>query len=406
MADQPQSEYAQPPAEAATQLSQTIVPLNEAEQVFASKDANGLTPLIILTQRLSRMNNTYLMIATIVLAASLLFALLRNNITIAIAGIVIALVLAGLAFFLSLNVTIPEGANGLLIARGKYQRTLQPGMYRLSPWVRVTHLITRREIPFSVPIAEAPTKDNVRVTSDALITFAIIEPYRFVFNISASDFDRVLQAAAQNTLRTMIRSTDSSEISDLPGQDTADLRSALNGAVEPYGVQINKVSITDAHPPPDFQASLEARKLAALQHAEQAEQQALAQRRQADLEALARQAVIAQVERDREALQAGIQAAQSRRVLIDLEAEMERARLEKLQERLNEFPVAAEWDVQSRQLEIAYGLATNTRAVVQVGNASDISRAFIMGDALKDSTLQAHEATNDNRGPAEKREAE
>ena len=40
---------------------------------------------------------------------------------------------------------------------------------------------------------------------------------------------------------------------------------------------------------------------------------------------------------------------------------------------LAEFPRAAEWDWQSEQLEVVRALASNTRAVVQLGQLTDVS---------------------------------
>jgi regulator of protease activity HflC (stomatin/prohibitin superfamily) len=244
-----------------------------------------------------------------------------------------------------------------------------------------------------VPVNEAPTKDNVRISLGTLITFSIIEPFKFVYNLSASDFDRVFQSACQNVLRTMIREVSSSEVNDLTGRDVSDLRTVLSASVEAYGVQVQKINFTSARPPADFLASHEARELAIVQQVEQAQKQSLAQRLQADQEVLARQAVIAQVARDNEALQGSIQAAQNRKRLIELEAETERLRLEKLQERLLAFPIAAQWEVESAQLDIARGLAGNTHAVVQVGGVGDIPKAFMFAEVLKSAGAQPTDGT-------------
>src|SRR5205823_3480546 len=102
--------------------------------------------------------------------------------------------------------------------------------------------------------------------------------------------------------------------------------------------------------------------------------------KQADQEALAMQAVIAQVAREREELQAQVQQAEIHKHVVDLEAEADELRLAKLQERLQRYPQAAEWEWAGEQLEVARGLAGNTHAIVQVGNggATDIARAFLV----------------------------
>ncbi|TMC24600.1 MAG: hypothetical protein E6J36_07130 [Chloroflexi bacterium] len=243
----------------------------------------------------------------------------------------------------------------------------------------------------SSPVQEAPTQNNVRSTVQALVTFTISDAYRFVYSISASDFDQVFQAACQNTLRAMVRQISSDEVNNLTRQDTSELRDALSNASEPYGVKMVKVNIIYAHPPVDFVRSQEARQLAMLQQAEQAEQQALLQRKQTDGETLARQAVIARVGRERDELQVQVQKAEIRRRVVELEAQAEELRLSKLQERLNSYPRAAEWEWAGEQLEVARGLASNTHAVVQMGGGStDLAQAFSLRDSWQDQSVQAN----------------
>src|SRR5213080_3671255 len=317
-----------------TQLTSVRVPLDQAADAFVSPDASGRTPIVVLTSRQNRIGNVPMLIGVVILVGGILWGVLAS----------------------SFLLRIPEGANGLLQQRGKYLRTIETGTQVLPPWIVVSHLVTRRIIPFEVPVQEAPTQDNVRSTVQALVTFTISDAYRFVYSISASDFDQVFQAACQNTLRAMVRQISSDEVNNLTRQDTSALRETLSAASEPYGVKMVKVNIIYAHPPVDFVRSQEARQLAMLQQAEQAEQQALLQRKQTDGETLARQAVIARVGRERDELQVQVQKAEIRRRVVELEAQAEELRLAKLQERLNSYPRAAEWEWQGEQLEVVRGL--------------------------------------------------
>jgi regulator of protease activity HflC (stomatin/prohibitin superfamily) len=226
----------------------------------------------------------------------------------------------------------------------------------------VSHLVTRREIPFDVPVVEALTQDNVRANVDCLVTFNITDPFRFIYNISAGDFDQVLQAVCQDTLRSLIRQISSEQVVNLARQDTTELQATLSAEVEPYGVTMRRVTITYAQPAAEIMRLQEARQLAVLQRAEQVEKQALAQRRQADEEVLVRQRVLAA-------------------------AEVEALRLAKLEERLRAYPLAAQYEWQSAQLTVANALAGNTRAVLQVGNTDDIVRALVMRDFVQSLPL-------------------
>jgi len=374
-----------------TQLTSVRVPLDQAADALVSPDASGRTPIVVLTRRQNRISNVSLLIAVLILAGGILWSVLAGNFLLISAAIPLSLVFFVLAIFRSFLVRIPEGAYGLLQQRGKYLRTIESGTQILPPWIVVSHLVTRRIIPFDVPVQEAPTQDNVRSTVQALVTFTISDAYRFVYSISASDFDQVFQAACQNTLRAMVRQISSDEVNNLTRRDTSELRDALSNASEPYGVKMVKVNIIYAHPPVDFVRSQEARQLAMLQQAEQAEQQALLQRKQTDGETLARQAVIARVGRERDELQVQVQKAEIRRRVVELEAQAEELRISKLQERLNSYPRAAEWEWQGEQLEVVRGLASNTHAVVQMGGGStDLAQAFSLRDSWQDQSVQAN----------------
>ncbi len=384
------------PAPDYIQLTSVRVPLDQAADALISQDASGHTPIVVLTQRQNRISNLPLLIGVVILVGGILWSVLSGNPLLATAAVPLFLIFVVLAIFRSFLVRIPEGAYGLLQQRGKYLRTIESGTQILPPWIVVSHVVTRRIIPFEVPVNEAPTQDNVRSTVQALVTFLISDPYRFVYHISASDFDQVFQAACQNALRAMVRQISSDEVNNLTRQETSALRETLSAASEPYGVKVVHVNIFYARPPADFVRSQEARQLALLQQEEQAEQQALSRRKQTDEETLSRQAVIARIERDREELQLQIKQAEIRKQVVELEAQAEDLRLARLQERLEKYRQAAEWDWAGEQLGVAKGLASNTHAVVQVGSggATDIARAFLLRDMSQNLSVQADTAAD------------
>jgi len=282
----------------------------------------------------------------------------------------------------SFIVRVPEGANALLAKGGRYIKTIGSGTHIIQPVIVVTHLVTRREIPFDVPVVEAPTKDNVRASVDTLVTFNIVDPFKFVFSISADDFDQVFQAACQDGLRHLVRTIGAEQVADLAKQDLASFREELGAEMESYGVQISKITVTFAQPSADVMLSLEARQLAFVQQAEQTEKQALAQRRQKDLEDLARQEVLARIEREKELLQLKIEESKLMRQLVELEAEAEEFKLAKLEQRLKDYPNAAKWLWAGEKLEVSRALAGNTRAVLQLGEANEILSAFTVREML------------------------
>jgi len=347
------------PAAALTlQLTQVRVPLQDAGIALTTPDAAGRLPIIVLPDHALRIQNGLLIAGVVVAVIAFLFDLqlaLRG----AILGLAALLVVLGV--FRSFLVPVPEGSQAILLRSGRFNRTLGPGNHFVPPWLIVSHIVTTRETPFDSPAIEIPTKDNVRTNVDSLLTFRIAQPEKFVFTISAPDFDQICQATCQENVRLLVRGKDSDEVLDLRGEDNELLRAGIEAALAPYGVEIVRVVLTHVMPPLEFIASRESRRLATLQRAEEQEQHALAMVRQADREELGRAMI------------------EARRKAIELEADNEVARLERLEARLRAYPNAMHWDTESQRLDVARALAGNTRAMVQVGGtgAGDVAAALL-----------------------------
>ena len=365
-----------------TQLTQVRVPLDDAGEAFATRDASGRIPIVLVPKQLNRVRNGPVITGVVVLLGATLVHLLYNVPIMIPIGIVLALLLIIIGVYRSFIVRVPEGTNALLAKGGRYTKTISSGTHIIQPVIVVTHVVTRREIPFDVPVVEAPTKDNVRAGVDTLVTFNIVDPFKFVYSISADDFDQVFQAACQDGLRHLVRTIGAEQVADLAKQDLASFREELGAEMEAYGVQISKITVTFAQPSAEVMQSLEARQLAAVQQAEQAEKQALAQHRQKDLEDLARQEVMARIEREKELLQLKIQEATLQQQLVELEAEAEDLKLARLEKRLKDYPNAAKWLWAGEKLEVSRALAGNTRAVLQLGEANEILSAFTVREML------------------------
>ncbi|MCY3296924.1 SPFH domain-containing protein, partial [Acinetobacter pittii] len=158
--------------------------LEDASEVFGSKDQSGRTPIVVVPKNQLRIRWGMVTFGVILLLFGTLGAGLGQvplldafswlGTIIAFLGIV----LLALGFARSLFIQVPEGANALLARGGKHVSTVGPGLHIVPPWVIVSHLVTRKEIPYDAPVKEAPTRDNVRATVDTSITFMVTDPYK------------------------------------------------------------------------------------------------------------------------------------------------------------------------------------------------------------------------------------
>jgi regulator of protease activity HflC (stomatin/prohibitin superfamily) len=337
------------------QLTQARAPLEDAAQVLGTADAEGRQPIVLIPSHATRIRNDFVVAGLVLLAIALVvdFAVAVRA---ALGAAAVGLVLLGV--IRALFVSVPEGAKAVLLQRGRFLRSVEPGIHFVRPGIVVSHVVTTRDTPFDAPAIEVPTGDDVRINVDSLITFRIVGPERFVFAISASDFDQVFQATSHEAIRLLIREKESTEVLDVGDPDAERLRDEIGARLDPYGVEVVRVVLRHVMPPSQFIASHESRRLAHLQRAEEEELHALALLRQADREALARQQI------------------RSRREEIELEADNDATRLER-------------WDVDSQRLDVARALAANTRAMLQVGTAADVAGALLM------QTNPARDATAD-----------
>ncbi len=191
-----------PPAATSAQLTQLRVPLEDAAEVLATPDASGRLPIVLLPAHALRIRTAPVVAGVILLVVSVIvdLTLPARGGLLGLAGLLIVIGLLG-AFMLR----VPEGAQAVMLRSGRYYRTIGPGNHITPPWIVVSHLVTTRETPFDAPSVEIPTRDDVRTNVDILLTFRIVAPERFVFSISAPDFDQVCQATCQEHVRLLIR---------------------------------------------------------------------------------------------------------------------------------------------------------------------------------------------------------
>ncbi len=347
------------------QLTQVRVPLDEAAEALSTQDEAGRLPIVVLPKQAYRIRNGFVGAGLLLVLGGLVF-----DVTLPLRGGTLAAgaLLIILGVFRAFMVPVPEGSRAVLLRRGRFHKTLGPGNHIVVPNIVVSHIVTTRETPFDAPAAEIPTRDDVRTSVDILMTFRIESPEKFVFTISAADFDQVCQATCQEVVRLLLRDKVADEVLDLGEADSERLRTGIGAALEPYGVVVVLVVVTHVMPPLEFMASRESRRLAGLQRAEEAEHHALALLRQSDQEELEQQRI------------------KARERAIELEAANEVARLTRLEERLRAYPNAVHWDVETQRLDVARALAANTRAMVQVGSGSDVAASLLMHTLPEDGT--------------------
>lgn len=138
---------------------------------------------------------------------------------------------------------------GVVERLGKYQRTHEPGLHVIVPFIDRLTKIDMRENVVDVPPQEVITKDNVVVTVDAVVYYEATDPVKLIYNVS--NFYLASTKLAQTNLRNVIGEMQLDE--SLTSRETinATLRQILDDATDKWGVRVVRVEIKRIDPPAD-----------------------------------------------------------------------------------------------------------------------------------------------------------
>ncbi|MBA2517141.1 MAG: SPFH/Band 7/PHB domain protein, partial [Solirubrobacterales bacterium] len=103
------------------------------------------------------------------------------------AGLIVLAVLVVLLFVVAASAVriVPQARAGIVERLGRYQRTLQPGLTLIIPFVdRVKPLIDLREQVVSFPPQPVITEDNLVVGIDTVIYFQITDSKSVTYEVA------------------------------------------------------------------------------------------------------------------------------------------------------------------------------------------------------------------------------
>ncbi len=138
---------------------------------------------------------------------------------------------------------------GVIERLGRYQRTVQPGLTLIIPFVDAIQKVDMREQVVDVPPQEVITKDNVVVTVDAIVYFEATDPVKLVYNVA--DFYNAATKLAQTNLRNVVGEMELDAALTSRDHINAKLREVLDDATDKWGVRVVRVEIKRIDPPAD-----------------------------------------------------------------------------------------------------------------------------------------------------------
>src|SRR6476619_4309844 len=172
-------------------------------------------------------------------------------------GIVVLVVL----FFVVVAVVrsvriVPQARAGVVERLGRYQRTLDPGLALLVPFVdRLKPLIDLREQVVSFPPQPVITEDNLVVNIDTVIYFQVTDPRAAQYEIA--NYIAAIEQLTVTTLRNVIGGMTLEQTLTSRDQINAELRGVLDEATGKWGIRVNRVELKAIDPPATIQEAME-----------------------------------------------------------------------------------------------------------------------------------------------------
>ena len=174
-----------------------------------------------------------------------------------VALIVLLIVAAVVVFALARTVRIIPQANAGLVERlGRYQRTLNPGVAIVVPFIdRLRPLIDLREQVVSFEPQPVITEDNLVVNIDTVLYFQITDPKSATYEVQS--YIRAIEQLTVTTLRNVIGGMELEECLTSRDQINAQLRGVLDEATGKWGIRVNRVELKAIDPPATIQEAME-----------------------------------------------------------------------------------------------------------------------------------------------------
>jgi len=169
----------------------------------------------------------------------------------------LGVILVFILFVLGRSVRIIPQATASVVERlGRYNRTLEPGLALLVPFVdRVRARIDLREQVVSFPPQPVITADNLNVGMDTVVYFQVTDPRDATYGIA--NYIQAMEQLTVTTLRNVVGGLNLEQTLTSRDAINSQLRSVLDGTTGSWGIRVARVEIKAIDPPGTILESME-----------------------------------------------------------------------------------------------------------------------------------------------------
>jgi regulator of protease activity HflC (stomatin/prohibitin superfamily) len=175
-----------------------------------------------------------------------------------VAGLIVLGVVAVLAVLVLAKAIriVPQARAGVVERLGRYNRTLDPGLALVIPFVdRVKPLLDLREQVVSFPPQSVITEDNLVVNIDTVVYYQVTDAKAATYEIA--DYIGGIEQLVVTTLRNVIGGLTLEETLTSRDEINQKLRGILDDATGKWGIRVNRVELKAIEPPGTIKEAME-----------------------------------------------------------------------------------------------------------------------------------------------------
>jgi regulator of protease activity HflC (stomatin/prohibitin superfamily) len=151
---------------------------------------------------------------------------------------------------------VPQGYKWVIQRLGKYERSLNPGLNFIIPYVdEVAYKITTKDIVLDIPSQEVISKDNAVLITNAVAYINILSPEKAVYGVE--DYVIAIQTLVQTSLRAIIGEMSLDDALSSREHIKARLKAAISDDISDWGITLKTVEIQDVNPSLTMQQAME-----------------------------------------------------------------------------------------------------------------------------------------------------
>ena len=151
---------------------------------------------------------------------------------------------------------VPQQRKDVVERLGRYQRTLNPGLNLLVPFLdQVRAKVDMREQVVSFPPQPVITSDNLVVSIDTVLYFRVVDPVLATYEIA--NFLQAIEQLTVTTLRNVIGSMDLEKALTSRDEINRHLSGVLDETTGRWGIKVARVEIKAIEPPASIRDSME-----------------------------------------------------------------------------------------------------------------------------------------------------